>query len=81
MARADMDSPEPLYWESSYAIVLSLIEHHPGADLDALGLGQLHTWIVALPGFADDPGWVHDDLLTAILRDWYEEVIDLHDRQ
>lgn len=67
------DDPKPLYWEASYEIVLSLMEHHPHAGLDELGLQQLFDWIIALPGFADDPILAHDALLTEILRDWYEE--------
>ncbi|GIV81177.1 MAG: hypothetical protein KatS3mg051_0531 [Anaerolineae bacterium] len=72
MSAAD-DEVQPLYWEASYEIVLSLMEHHPDADLDALGLQQLWEWIIALPGFADDPALANDDLLTDILREWYEE--------
>jgi FeS assembly protein IscX len=56
--------------------VLALIEHHPNADLDTLGLQQLFEMIVALPGFADDPILAHDGLLTGILREWYEEIYD-----
>jgi FeS assembly protein IscX len=67
------EEPKPLYWEASYEIVLSLMETHPDADLDALGLQQLFEWIIALPGFADDPILAHDALLTEILREWYEE--------
>jgi len=70
----DADNPEPLYWEASYAIVLSLMEHHPDADLETLGLQQLYEWIIALPGFADDPLLADDDLLTEIFREWYEEM-------
>lgn len=66
-----------MYWEASYEIVLSLIEHHPDADLDTLGLQQLLEWIIALPGFADEPILAHDDLLTGILREWYEEVNEI----
>ncbi len=72
MSAAD-DEVQPLYWEASYEIVLSLMEHYPDADLDALGLQQLWEWIIALPGFADDPALANDDLLTDILREWYEE--------
>jgi FeS assembly protein IscX len=68
------DSPKPLYWEASYEIVLGLMEHHPDADLDPLGLQQLFEWIIALPGFADDPLLANDDLLTEIFREWYEEI-------
>lgn len=69
----ESDEPKPLYWEASYEIVLSLMEHHPEADLDAIGLRQLFELIIALPGFADDPILAHDALLTEILREWYEE--------
>ncbi len=68
------NEPKPLYWEATYEIVLALIEHHPDADLDTLGLQQLLDWIVALPGFADEPILAHDGLLTEILRDWFEEI-------
>jgi FeS assembly protein IscX len=68
------ESPKSLYWEASYEIVLALMEHHPDADLDNLGLQQLFEWIINLPGFADDPILAHDGLLTEILREWYEEI-------
>ncbi len=67
------DAHKPLYWEASYEIVLCLMEYHPDADLDTLGLQQLFEWIMQLPGFADDPCLAHDGLLTEILREWYEE--------
>ncbi len=67
------EEPKPLYWEASYEIVLTLMEEHPDADLDTLGLTELFEWIINLPGFADDPALAHDDLLIGILREWYEE--------
>ncbi|GAB4570424.1 MAG: hypothetical protein Kow0077_04490 [Anaerolineae bacterium] len=72
MADSD-DSPHPLYWESSYEIVLALMKRYPDADLDSLGLQDLYRMIVTLPGFADDPALAHDELLTDILREYYEE--------
>ncbi|NDJ74719.1 MAG: Fe-S cluster assembly protein IscX [Chloroflexi bacterium] len=68
------NEPKPLYWEASYEIVLSLKEHYPDANLDRLSLQQLFDWIVALPGFADEPILANDDILTSILREWYEEI-------
>ena len=65
-----------LYWDSSYEIVLALIENHPDANLETLGLEDLNRRIVSLPGFADDPAWANDAILKAILRDWYEEIGD-----
>ena len=63
-----------LYWDSSYEIVLALMEHYPDADLDELGLVELNQRIVSLPGFADDPAMVNDAILESILREWYEEI-------
>lgn len=62
-----------LDWESSHALALALMAAHPDAELDALGLEQLQAWILELPGFVDDPALVNDDILTDVLRDWYEE--------
>ena len=62
-----------LYWDSYYEIVLSLIERYPNVDFDRVGLSELHGWIIALPGFDDDPNMVTDDILDEILCQWYEE--------
>jgi FeS assembly protein IscX len=62
-----------LYWDSSYEIVLSLMEAHRGIDLETVGIGQLYEWIIALPNFADDPAVVNEGILNEILREWYEE--------
>lgn len=69
-----MSQSHKFYWDSTYEIVLSLIETHPDADLDAMGLQQLNQLIVALPDFADDPELANDGILTEILREWYEEI-------
>ncbi len=63
-----------LSWESSHALALALIDAHPDAKLDALGLEQLNAWILELPEFMDEPALVNDGILTDVLRDWYEEV-------
>ena len=65
--------PQPLYWDSSYEIVLQLMETFPDVELDAVGLDQLFTWIVGFPNFGDDPAMVNEGILQAILREWYEE--------
>lgn len=67
------EEPQPLYWESSYEIVLELLERYPDLNLEALGLQELHELIVTLPNFADDPALAHEALLTEILREYYEE--------
>lgn len=63
----------PLYWEASFEIVLCLMEVHPEADVNTVGLDQLYRWIIALPEFADDPSVVNEGILNDILREWYEE--------
>ena len=63
-----------LYWDSSYEIVLRLIEAHADIDVETVGTEQLYRWILALPEFADDPSLVNEGILRDILREWYEEV-------
>jgi FeS assembly protein IscX len=66
-------SENPLYWDASYEIVLSLMEAYPEIDLDSVGLEQLNQMILELPNFIDDPALVNDGILNDILREWYEE--------
>jgi len=68
-----MDS-NSLFWDSSFGIVLRLIETHPDVDVETVGTEQLYRWIIALPEFADDPSLVNEGILSDILREWYEEV-------
>ncbi len=63
-----------LDWDSSYEIVLELMERFPDIDIDSLTLNDLNERILALPGFADDPDMVNDNILSEILREWYEEI-------
>lgn len=74
---SDETEADNLYWDSSYAIVLSLRERFPDVDVETVGLGQLKQWIIALPGFVDDPALANEGILNAILREWYEEVSNL----
>jgi len=69
-----MSQSNKLYWDATYEIVLGLIDTHPGANLDAMGLQELYELIVALPDFADDPELANEGILTEILREWYEEI-------
>ena len=67
-------STSELYWDSSYEIVLTLMETYPDVNLESLSLNDLNQRIINLPGFADDPAWANDAILNGILRDWYEEI-------
>jgi len=66
-------SNHALYWDSSYEIVLTLLEEYPDVNLEEVSLAELNRWIVNLPNFADDPVLVNDGILKDILREWYEE--------
>jgi FeS assembly protein IscX len=68
-----VDESPKLSWESTYEIVLQLIEAFPNVDLESVGLYQLEQWVIALPNFADDPALVNEGILNDILREWYEE--------
>ena len=65
---------QSLYWDSTYEIVLALMEVYPDAELESLSLDDLNRRIIQLPNFDDDPDLVNDAILKGILRDWYEEI-------
>jgi FeS assembly protein IscX len=65
--------PQQLNWDSSYEIVLQLMESYPDVALDTVGIDQLYQWIIGFPNFGDDPEMVNEGILQAILREWYEE--------
>ncbi|MCU0488161.1 MAG: Fe-S cluster assembly protein IscX [Anaerolineales bacterium] len=69
------DEPEPLTWDSSYAIALALRRAHAQVDLLAVSLGMIYQWTLELPAFADDPQLANEGILAAIYQDWFEEVI------
>jgi FeS assembly protein IscX len=70
---------EPLNWETTFAIAMTLKRLHPDADLQHVSLRMIYDWTVALPEFVDDPSLANDGILAAIYQDWFEE--SLHDRQ
>ncbi|MEZ4516319.1 MAG: Fe-S cluster assembly protein IscX [Chloroflexota bacterium] len=77
VAKDYMDSPRELYWDSTYAIVVSLMENYPTLTLETIGQNQLASMVVALPGFQDDPDLVTEQFLLDILTVWYEEATPL----
>ncbi len=66
--------PNELYWDATYAIVVSLLDNHPDIDPEAVGLEEMAALIEQLPGFADDPSMVTDRILLDIQTTWYEEL-------
>ena len=69
-----MSEEEPdLYWDSTYAIVVALMEKYPHLQPDKVGLHELNDMVEALPGFKDDPALVTERILHDIHIVWYEE--------
>jgi FeS assembly protein IscX len=67
------DHEPELFWDSTYAIVVSLMEHHPNRRPDDTGVAELAALVESLPGFQDDPALVTEQFLLDILTVWYEE--------
>lgn len=69
-----MSDHEPeLFWDSTYAIVVSLMEHYSDRSPTTVGLEELVAMVESLPGFQDDSGLVTEQFLLDILTVWYEE--------
>lgn len=65
--------PLDLYWDSTYAIVVSLMEQRSDLDPEEVGLKELAEVVAALPGFKDDQEAVTERMLLDILTVWVEE--------
>lgn len=69
-----MSDHEPeLFWDSTYAIVVSLMEHYPDRAPVDVGLDELASLVESLPGFQDDSALVTEQFLLDILTVWFEE--------
>ena len=69
-----MDGRIPeLYWESTYAICVALMEHYPDHNPIDVGLAELVELVTALPGFEDDPDMYTERILLDIQNVWLEE--------
>ena len=67
------DQVVELYWDSTYAIAIALLDNHPQVNPENTGLEELGRLVEELPGFADDPSQVTEQLLLDIQTVWYEE--------
>jgi FeS assembly protein IscX len=63
-------------WKDAEDIALALMEQHPDTDPLTVRFTDLHKWVVALPGFADDPKGSSESTLEAIQMAWHEEYRD-----
>ncbi len=64
---------QELYWDSTYAVVVALIEQYPHLQPEMVGLDELAELVEHLPGFVDDPVLATERMLMDIQITWYEE--------
>jgi FeS assembly protein IscX len=70
------DTPfNELYWDSTYAIAVTLLETYPDIQPSQVGLLEIADMVVALPDFCDDPAFVTERILQDIQTVWYEEKV------
>ncbi len=62
-----------LKWTDTLDIVIELDEAHPDVDPLHVNFVELRNWIMALPGFDDDPEHCGERILEAVQMAWIEE--------
>jgi FeS assembly protein IscX len=60
-------------WTDSREIAIALAEARPEVDPTRVNFVDLRDWVLALPGFDDDPGRCGEKILEAIQMAWIEE--------
>lgn len=61
-------------WTDVNDIAIELVEAHPDIDPRTVRFTDLHRWVMALPGFDDDPDRSGEKILEAIQAAWIDEV-------
>lgn len=62
-----------MQWTDTGDIAIELVEAHPDVDPLSVNFVDLRNWIMALPGFDDDPNRCGEKILEAIQAAWIEE--------
>ena len=60
-------------WTDTREIAIALAEAHPDVDPLRVRFTDLHAWVCALPGFADQPDRSGEKILEAIQMAWIDE--------
>mgnify|MGYP006287911137 FL=1 len=60
-------------WTDTREIAIALAETQPDVDPKAIRFTDLHRWVMALPGFDDDPNRSNEKILEAIQMQWIDE--------
>ncbi|HEY5365104.1 MAG TPA: Fe-S cluster assembly protein IscX [Casimicrobiaceae bacterium] len=60
-------------WTDSREIAIALADAHPDVDPAGVRFVDLMRWVLALPGFDDDPAHSGEKILEAIQMAWIDE--------
>ena len=60
-------------WTDSREIAIALAEARPDTDPKTVRFTDLMQWVLALPGFDDDPKHCGEKILEAIQMAWIDE--------
>jgi FeS assembly protein IscX len=60
-------------WTDSREIAITLLDMFPDQDPKAVNFVDLRNWVLALPGFDDDPKHSGEKILEAIQMAWIDE--------
>ena len=60
-------------WTDTVEIAIALAEARPDTDPKAVRFTDLMQWVMALPGFDDDPKHCGEKILEAIQMAWIDE--------
>ena len=60
-------------WTDSRDVAIALADAHPDADPARVNFVDLRSWVMALPGFDDDPKRCGEKVLEAIQMAWMDE--------
>ena len=61
-------------WTDTLDIAIELMDAHPEVDPKLIRFTDLHSWIIALPDFDDEPDRSNEKILEAIQMAWIDEV-------
>ena len=64
---------DELKWTDVQEIAIQLYETHADVDPRYIRFTDLHTWVMALDGFSDDPHKSNEKILEAIQMAWIDE--------
>ena len=60
-------------WTDTQEIAIALYEKFPATDPKTVRFTDLHKWVMALPGFDDQPNRSGEKILEAIQMTWIDE--------